>query len=511
MALLICTFLLGIFFDILFYGKDPGVSYPLFVSAFYAVLFFNCRKNIKVGFSFGWLITIPIIALSLTWAIYSNDIFRALNFLGIPVLIVAQTILITGANRYRWDSPGFAADLLHGFVYRTFAFIFKPFALLAGILSRKHADNTIKAGDTGNAGSRKTWGKVAVGIGISIPLVFIIIALLSSADLVFNKAIGLLPDFLKMLNIREAITHVIIVMAITLVFFSYIWSLHMKKPQGAGIPAGVPAGTPVSTPAGILGDGNALKRFIDPVTAITVIMILNVIYLFFSLIQFSYLFGALNLSLPSEFTYAEYARRGFFELVFVTFINLGVFLFSINFTKQIPGKTAGWLRFSEAMLLLFTMILLFSAFFRMALYEQAYGYTYLRVLTHSFMIFLFLILAISLYRLWNPKMSLVRWYVLIALISYTVLNYINIDSFIAAKNIARYHKIHKIDVAYIATLSYDAVPYLVDLARDKDPAVAAEAKSLLDQKSRELSRAGNTGWQSFNLSRYNAGNIIQAP
>lgn len=54
--------------------------------------------------------------------------------------------------------------------------------------------------------------------------------------------------------------------------------------------------------------------------------VLNIIYAIFCFIQISYLFT--KMTLPEGFTYAEYARQGFFELMIVTFINFAIILIS---------------------------------------------------------------------------------------------------------------------------------------------------------------------------------------
>jgi len=104
----------------------------------------------------------------------------------------------------------------------------------------------------------------------------------------------------------------------------------------------------------------------------------------------------LNFGLPSDFTYAEYARRGFFELIAVTLINFSILLSCIGFARKGSKLIDRAVRILYSLLVACTLVMLFSAHFRMSLYEEAYGYTYLRMLTHAFMVFLFVLFLIAL-------------------------------------------------------------------------------------------------------------------
>ena len=479
--MLIGCVVLGLAFNILFYGKQPlGVSYPVFLVAFYIVLLWNSRNIISFKFNFAWLLSIPILALSFTYLIFSNPIFQALNFMGIPILIIAQTTLITKNNKHQWYAPKFVNDILYSMSVRTFEYISKPFILLARLLPSKT-----------QAGKFGVISKILIGVLISIPLITILVSLLSSADEVFSHFAANVFSLFGNIRIDEFIVRALIVLFITVTSFSYMWSLLNPK-----------TGNTNSLPE----EASPLSRIWDPVTVITVLFITNIIYVVFTLIQFTYLFGGATFSQPSSFTYAEYARRGFFELIVVTLINLSILLCSINLTKK-EGKIADKIaRILNSLLVVCTLVMLCSAHFRMSLYEEAYGYTYLRILTHAFMAFIFVMLVAALFKVWNEKVSLVKAYIIIALISYTVINYVNIDVVIARSNIERYHKTGNIDASYLTCLSYDAVPLLVGLINDKNQEVATDIQNYLYNQKQFLHQ--KHGWQAFNISGYRAKKLL---
>jgi hypothetical protein len=473
--LLAGTIFLGILANILFYNKPLGVSYTIFVFAFLGVFILNLNKSIKFEISFGWILSIPIFFLSATYFIFSNGLFGLLNFLGIPILIIAQTILITRKNCYKWYKFMFIGDLLYGFFVRVFVKIGKPFKLVFQTLVLR--TNIKKHGNV---------YKVFIGLGISLPLVFIVIFLLSSADKVFENFIGKISDLFIDVNIEEFIVRLIFIVIITICSFSYIWSLNTSNKDTETV----------------IEDKVFTKKILDPVIVVTILAVVNIIYVFFTLIQFAYLFGGISFDHPQNFSYSEYARRGFFELIIVTLINLSILLMNMNLTKLAGSLLNRIVRILNSLLIICTLIMLISAHLRIYLYENTYGYTYLRVLTHAFMVFIFILLAATFYKVWNERVSLLKSYIIIALFSYVIINFANIDVIIAENNIKRYQITGKIDVPYLSSLSYDAVPTLVTLINDKDKSVSLQIQNYLYYKREQLMK--KSYWQSYNISQDNA-------
>jgi hypothetical protein len=245
---------------------------------------------------------------------------------------------------------------------------------------------------------------------------------------------------------------------------------------------------------------------VDHVIAVTILSLINAIYVLFTLIQFSYLFGSFSFALPAHFTYAEYARRGFFELVVVTLINFSILLVIVSCTKKGGKAINKTIQLLESLLVFCTLVMLLSAFVRMFLYEQMYGYTYLRVLTHAFMIFLFGLFIVTLCRIWKENLRLYKFYLLAAIAALVIINYMNIDVLITKWNIDRYEQTGKIDVNYLATLSDDAIPAMTVLLSAKDEPVAGQIENYLFERKRELAK--KRSWQSFNLSQYRAMRLL---
>lgn len=159
-----------------------------------------------------------------------------------------------------------------------------------------------------------------------------------------------------------------------------------------------------------------------------------------------------------------------------------------------------------SLLIAFSVNLLVSANFKMLLYEGAYGFTYLRLFVHYFMGLLLVLFLLALFNIWLAKPPLVKTYLVVSLVFYIGLNFLNPDRFIARYNVDLFLNNGKIDVLYLQSLSYDAVPELVKLSR-LDPAEAGKLKDYLLTLKGELAK--RSPWQSFNYSRYRAASALK--
>ena len=120
------------------------------------------------------------------------------------------------------------------------------------------------------------------------------------------------------IDMWDFIAQLIIGLFISVTLFSYLWSLYNDKDKDFGKS---------------IGNFFRVKKVWDPIIVLTVLITVNLIYVVFTVIQFTYLFGSISSFLPEGVTYAEYARRGFFELVAVTLINVSILIIIINLTK----------------------------------------------------------------------------------------------------------------------------------------------------------------------------------
>jgi hypothetical protein len=184
----------------------------------------------------------------------------------------------------------------------------------------------------------------------------------------------------------------------------------------------------------------------------------------FVLIQFAYFFGGQVNVRVGALTYAEYARRGFFELVAVSVLTLGLILSLDHVTIKREGRQTHLFRALAIVMVGLTLVILIAASQRMVLYEDAYGYTHLRVFTHVFMRWLGVLLGIALLSVFRVRKHIFSLGVLVVMIGYlATLNVMNVDYYIAERNISRYYADGKLDTYYLYTLSAEAIPPMVEL------------------------------------------------
>lgn len=474
---IIASLTIGIIYNYFFREKSIGLSYPIFtvlLSIFYFLSTKNRAKgNKKVGyFALGFSIV-----LALNFSIHSNRVLNAINIILIPGLLTGAFILIRYEG-FKWYEIGFVAKIFKRLFALPFENLLKPFKFIR-----------IARVNKGKVKLNSTQKNILIGLGISIPLIFIIIALLSSADMVFGYYITNFYKLFPKLSLADTAGDIVIIGLVFIYIFGYLWSFNYNEKCNAE-------------------EKGKVKIKWEPVTILTIIFMIDIVYLMFSIVQFSYLYGGHN-ALPNGFTYAEYARRGFFELVLVTIMNFSILLCCIKFMKKDNKGMKFILNIFLTLLVLFTGNMLFSAHFKMSLYERTYGYTYLRVFVHVFLLLLFIMFIISLAALWIEKVPMAKLSIIAALSMYVLLNYANVDAFIARKNIERFHDTGKIDLYYLSSLSYDAISEIKRL--EDEPQLSLENKRILEDyfKKAKQKLSKKASWCEFNYSKYKAFKVIE--
>lgn len=207
------------------------------------------------------------------------------------------------------------------------------------------------------------------------------------------------------------------------------------------------------------------RRKLKRVEWLSALLVVDALFASFVLVQVAVLFGGRDHVLETAgLSYAQYAREGFFQLLVVAALTLALVAASIAWSEIASRRDRIALQGLLGSLSALTLVVLASALKRLDLYEQAYGFTRLRLSAHFLIlwlaaVFAALIVAGGLWRgRWLPRF-------LIALTAGAVLafNALNPDAFIARRSLQRYATSGKIDVSYLGGLSPDAVPELMKL------------------------------------------------
>jgi hypothetical protein len=199
-------------------------------------------------------------------------------------------------------------------------------------------------------------------------------------------------------------------------------------------------------------------------------------------------------------TFADYARKGFWQLLVITLLTLVVIAVTVWKAARETPRERLLLRVLLGLLSAGALVVVISALWRMDVYEQAYGFSRLRVLVSAFelwlggLIVLIMVAGVVPVTRWLPRVAVVLW--VITLLGLAVLNP---DRFIAEQNVARYANHNNTDIWYLSTLSADAAPAL-----DKLPAGARECA--LSEISRDVHEGDD--WRGWNLGRAEARRIV---
>ena len=473
-SIYICGILLSILQSILFWERKPGISVMLFVISFLIGLIYLICKHKKVENKKVFILAIPIILLSATYFIYHNTLFETINIFVIVILTIIMCIYATRLHVKIQEFLVKGIELLAG----TFESISDVIDSLKSKFKKKE--------DMEN----KKFTKLKQGLKsfvYTIPVVLVVFILLMSADSVFaNMFKGVFEEFQNIFMAENFVMFCLRICVIIIFFFIFsgFFVNILKK------------GTMFNSES----EEKIIEIHIEKMTINMILTILNIFYFIFSIIQFTNLFSKID---TSDFNYATYARQGFFQLMFISLINIIMIILAKVNKENINNYTKGMAIFT----LLFTIIILLSAFFRMNLYEKAYGYTYLRLFVYYILATEFiLILPIGLWIL-DKKIDILKWTIGIITVMYVILNFSNVESTIAKRNVDRYfenQEENEIDLEYLFHhTGTDAIGQMKRLLNAKDESVVIRVKEYLLGEKEELQNT-ETSWQETNLSEINA-------
>lgn len=343
---------------------------------------------------------------------------------------------------------------------------------------------------------------VARGILISTPLLLVFGGLFVAADAVFER---LVLDFFGF-DLAQVLGHLALICALAWISCGALWAALL-----ANSPADITVRRPSALSLGILEVG-------------IVVGLLDLLFATFVAVQVRYLFGGAGRVLATDgLTYAEYARRGFFELVTVTALAIPILLLAHWLLRTDNRRAEQVFRWLAVGLVALLFVIVASALQRMYLYTQQFGLTELRLYTTAFMLWISTVLLWMLATVLRGRRDRFAFGALVSgLAAVLLINAVNPDALIARTNISRAQDGKELDVPYLASLSADAVPVIVEsypqvgdkrLYEDTMTLPSGKKKSLkgpsLEEAVTERWRERNTDWRSWNLSRHRANGIVE--
>jgi hypothetical protein len=329
---------------------------------------------------------------------------------------------------------------------------------------------------------------VSRGLLIAAPLVLVFGALFVAADAVFERLVLDVFGF----DPERVFDHLFLILLFAWITAGLLWAALMAR-----APRTFAIGRPERLSLGAVEVGIALG-------------LLDVLFLVFVVVQVSYLFGGSGRVVATGLTYAEYARRGFFELVTVAALALPLLLlFHWLLRAETPAQERGFRILAGIMVgLLFVVVA--SALQRMYLYEQEFGLTQLRLYTTVFMLWISAVLIWFVLTVLRGLRERFAFGALVAgFAALLVVNAMNPDALIARTNIERAQDGEELDAYYLTTLSADAAPVLIEaLPEIGDRRTGSDytvEEAVLDRWAKN-----QTDWRSWNLGRSRAYQLVES-
>ncbi len=478
---------LGFILDLLFWKKWIGLNFPLFVmlcllTGFALLKGENQHPNWKT------YILLPVILIC-AWGVFvrREPLTVLLDFV---FTLFAMSLVAVTASGGKWVEYG-VLDYFRNLFRLWLNMWVLPIQAVVELHSTPEEKNPSERG--------RTFWQIVRGLLLAIPILAIFAGLLASADAVFNQELVNFLAIFKIENWSEYLFQLILILATAYALLGvYLFAARFSKNEKLT----AKDQTVIPQLLGITESGIILGSVV-------------VLFGFFVMIQFRYFFGGgANINL-SGYTYAEYARRGFGELVLVAFGSYLLLLGLASLTRR-ETWTQQWVyHILNTILVALVFVILSSAYQRLVLYESAYGFSRLRTYTHLAIVCIaILLLGVLILETIRHQRAFALMTLSTAFLFILLLNWINVDAFIVRQNIGREvaRQINseqvpvELDERYFLQLSEDAVPQMVHLVQTAslDPETKDKISASLVCMRVRLETTEVIPWQSFNWARYQA-------
>lgn len=476
------SFLYALFYTFCLYRNASGITYPFFAGG--TLLFFGYftrksgsssadgKEQTKAHINRMFLVVCIVMAGILNCATDSGVLIffnKVLMFVLFGVLLLQYWHDLTGWSVTAYVKGG-AAMLFGGIANMT-----APVYDMSACLRLRHMNSGEEGLAEKSAGRRRLVRSVGIGLLIVIPMAMFIAILLASADAVFCSLLHDILTFSVDIDGVENVTRIAIMLVAVFAVCYGIFAYNVE-PQNK------------KTIDDMAGTG---RTGWDSYIAVTVNGVMGVMYVVFSGIQIISLFLGMG-KLPEEYTYASYARHGFFELVFVCLFNIILVLCTLAYFE---GS-----RLLRALLTIIcgcTYIMTVSSAYRMLLYISSYHLTFLRLLVLWGLVMIAVVMTGVLVYTYNQKFSFFRFVLMTLTVGWLCFSAAHPDYWIASYNIAACEEGQEYDSYYLRRrLSLDAVAALPDeLWEDADSAYGSRLERYRRQQEEFM------GFRTFNFSR----------
>lgn len=464
----------------LFYDFNLGftISYLLFLTVSFLYL---KPKGLKFT-PFVFLCLITSVAFSFVFCIYNDDFTLFFVFVRLIILTAMMFLALCNAAKFSNSSYQYIFDVLN----------------LLIVVPLDGLESTVKSLFNFKKNNKYNKNVISIFLGAlcALPILIVILPLLISSDAAFE---GLIQN---LFNFETLFGSIIIGLLLFIPLFTIVFSLKHDNVKLKGKSKSNFKGLNVF----------ALNSFLG---------IICFVYLIYFLSQTAYFINGFAKILPEGYSFAEYARRGFFEMSIICAINLAVIFITSVLSKKSNGKLPASQQFLALAVCLYSLLFISSVAAKMYLYINKYGMTRLRILTSVFMLLLLIVFILVIIRLFAPKFPYMRVAIISILLVGLTVCYADIDTVISKYNVYAYkaNLTQTIDVQSLELLSDSSVPFLIELLDDKDEEVVLQAKYALKSKlswhfdydeNNELMKIQPDDFRAFNYNQQRAEKLLIA-
>lgn len=450
----------------IFGGMNFGFTLAYFaVFAVSTVYLLPARK----GDAFTWLCGILSLCFSAVFTVNSSGFVKFFSFVALVILFLFYVGGISDALLF--DTATFRSSI--NLFYLPF---FLTFMGVPGVFRLIFAKPKRDSGE--DKGSGISFSQIILGLLIALPVLCIMIPLLSDSDAAFSALAGRMFK-----NAGEYVGALIL----TAIFAPFLMGMvyKLKKHDHSEQKKYSVSGRghiSVSLLAGFLGA-------------------LSVIYLMYLFSQLAYISGGFLGLLPKDYSFADYARQGFFQMCAATVINLIIIAICVMLCRKKANNDIPLaVKLFAGFFCIFDLFLVASAMAKMVMYISEYGLTQKRVYVTLFMMMLGVVFICIGLRMIFRRFRYVAVIILFCSLIGLVSSLANVDRVIAEYNIEAYEtgKLESLDLYALGKLSDGAIPAIYEFYTTTDnEELREQAEDIL------RSRVSRTGSFENELREYN--------
>jgi hypothetical protein len=461
----------GVFTDAVIDGP-PGLGITLGAVLAAAALVVTTKPR-----AVAWPFLGAALAICVFLTVRASPVLAALDVAAVAAL------LVVAAGFAKVGEPG--ATTVRAYAART---VVAPVAALPDALASL-AGPAERLGRSGGPQLRT----FARAVAWSAPVVVVLVLLFGSADPVFARYAGtplrLTPDAWPAQAIEVAIGAIAI-------------ATLLAVPARSLAPAWLDRTTaPVVAPFRTAPERTAILAATTAVFAAFVV------------VQFAVFFGGRTHVLEEQgLTFAAYARSGFWELLLAAAIAAAAIAATWSAMPRPPSRRdrLTFVLLAVTLIALVSVVLV-SAFRRLTLYEEAFGFTWNRLLGHLAVVVLAALLGCAVVAVVTGKVGwLPTAAVVLAVVATLALNAMDPERFIAEHNLDRAASGAPLDVRELGSLSADAIPAIVAGLSSLRPQTRVAVEERLACTRDELAADAGRGWPSANAARARALRALHA-